>query len=96
MKEVDDIVFDWDDAKNLRLKQERNVCFEEVVLGIENGRLLEIVKNPSRGRERQYCLIVEIGGYAYVVPFVRTENVFFLKTIYPSRKQTRKYLGGRT
>jgi len=35
---------------------------------------------------------LDIGNYAYLVPFVETESEIFLKTIIPSRKATRKYL----
>jgi len=35
------------------------------------------------------------GKYAYLVPFVETENEIFLKTIIPSRKATRRYLRGK-
>ncbi len=87
-----DIEFEWSDEKNRRLKEERNVCFEDVVIGVDNDRLLDIVKNPSLNRGDQFCLIVEIGSYAYVVPFVKNDQIFFLKTVYPSRKQTKKYL----
>jgi len=34
-------------------------------------------------------------GYAFVVPFVADGDVLFLKTIIPSRKMTKRYLGGR-
>jgi uncharacterized DUF497 family protein len=84
--------FEWSDEKNRRLREERGVCFEDVVISIESSKLLDIVKNPSADRESQYCLIVEIGNYAYVVPFIKNDPVFFLKTVYPSRKQTKKYL----
>ncbi len=84
--------FRWSDEKNRLLIKERNVCFEDVIMSINNGKLLDIVKNPSLDRENQYCLIVDIGNYAYVVPFVIDKSIFFLKTIYPSRKQTKKYL----
>ena len=87
-----DSEFKWSDDKNRRLKEERNVCFEDVVMGVENDRLLDIIKNPSLDRDDQYCLIIEIGNYAYVVPFVKNDQTFFLKTAYPSRKQTKKYL----
>jgi len=33
-----------------------------------------------------------MNNYAYLVPFVEDEEKHFLKTIYPSRKMTRKYL----
>ena len=42
----------------------------------------------------QRVFVVDVEGYAYVVPFVEDEVEVFLKTIIPSRKATRKYLGG--
>ena len=39
-------------------------------------------------------LVVKIKDYAYLVPFVEDEETKFLKTIIPSRKATREYLGG--
>jgi len=32
-------------------------------------------------------------GYVYLVPFVEEKDHFFLKTVIPSRKATRDYLG---
>jgi uncharacterized DUF497 family protein len=85
--------FDWNDEKNQLLKEERNVCFEDVVVSIQSNRLFDVVKNRSKNHQDQYCLIVEISSYAYVVPFViNDEKQLFLKTIYPSRKMTKKYL----
>ena len=89
---MDNIHFEWDDKKNILLKESRNVCFEDILFCLENDKLLDIVKNPNSLRANQYCLIVEINSYAYVVPFVQNGSTFFLKTIYPSRKQTKKYL----
>lgn len=86
------MVFDWNDEKNTLLKENRNVCFEDVVTSIQEEKLLDIVKNPSANHKSQYCLIVEIMNYAYIVPFVKEGETFFLKTIYPSRKQTKKYI----
>jgi hypothetical protein len=40
-------------------------------------------------------MIVDVEGYAYLVPYVIEENECFLKTIIPSRKATKKYLGGK-
>jgi len=36
--------------------------------------------------------VVELEGYAYLVPFVETEDEVSLKTIIPSRKATKYYL----
>ena len=43
----------------------------------------------------QQIIVVEINEYAYLVPFVESQEGKFLKTIIPSRKATRDYLGGK-
>ncbi len=40
-------------------------------------------------------MIVDVEGYAYLVPFVIDKEGYLLKTIIPSRKATKKYLGGK-
>ena len=67
----------------------------EVVLALVRGGLLDVLEHPDPRRyPGQKVLVVEVEGYAHVVPFVESEDVLFLKTIIPSRKMTRKYLGG--
>lgn len=85
--------FDWNEEKNRQLKEGRNISFEEIVLSIGSGGLLDIVEHHDRSRyPNQKLLIVDVQSYAYVVPFVVTEATYFLKTIYPSRKATQKYI----
>jgi len=86
--------FDWDDAKNERLKVERGVGFEEVVFHIERGDVLDILEHPDQERYGgQRIFVVQRNDYVYLVPFVEDEKLVFLKTIIPSRKATKKYLG---
>ena len=42
--------FDWDDAKNAKLRTERGIGFEEIVFHIERGDLLDILKHPNPER----------------------------------------------
>ena len=85
--------FAWDLDKNELLRRERGVSFEEVVFHIENGDILDILDNPNKEKYgHQRIFIIDIEGYAYVVPFVESETELFLKTIIPSRKMTLKYL----
>jgi hypothetical protein len=42
----------------------------------------------------QRIMVVNVEGYAYLVPFVEDDREVFLKTIIPSSKATRDYLGG--
>jgi len=51
--------------------------------------------HPNKDKyPNQKIIIVNVDGYAYLVPFVIDGNEYFLKTIIPSRKATKKYLGG--
>ena len=79
--------------KNIRLKTERGVSFEEVVSAMSNGGLLVVLDHPNTAQyPNQRMFVVRIRGYAYLVPFVETTQEVFLKTIIPSRKATRIYL----
>ncbi len=87
--------FNWDREKNKTLRRERNVCFEDVVALIEEGKVLEIIRHPNTERyPHQKIYLVLLNGYVHMVPYVRTENEIFLKTIIPSRKMHRLYKGG--
>ena len=86
--------FAWDNAKNEKLKAERGIGFEEVVFHIERGDLLEVLEHPNPTRYRgQRIFVVRRDAYVYLVPFVEDERLVFLKTIIPSRKATKQYLG---
>ena len=85
--------FDWDDEKNERLKKERDISFEEVIIEIFEGNILADVKHPNKVRyPNQRMFIVEIDNYAYLVPYIEDKEKVFLKTVMPSRKATKKYL----
>ncbi len=88
--------FSWNNEKNRVLKAKRNISFEEVVFHIEKKRILDIVEHPNQEKYKgQKMFIVNINHYAYLVPFVESEKEIFLKTIIPSRKATKKCLGGK-
>jgi len=82
--------FDWDEGKNERLKRERGIGFEDIVIAIIEGEVIVTLAHPKRVNQNIY--IVNIDNYAYVVPFVQDKEKYFLKTIYPSRTMTKKYL----
>jgi hypothetical protein len=85
----------WSDEKALALRNDKTrggVGFEDIVVAIESGRLLDIVPSSRKNHDGQFMYIVELNGYAYCVPFVETKTGVFLKTIFPSRKYTAKYL----
>ncbi len=85
--------FDWDSEKNEMLKKERRVSFEEILIAIEQGDILDIVEHPNKNKyPNQSLFIIRLYDYVYLVPFAEDEEKIFLKTIIPSRKATKKYI----
>jgi hypothetical protein len=86
--------YQWNHEKNLKLKAERGISFEQVVMHIERADILDVYEHPNQKKyPGQQILVVKIEAYAYLVPFVESSAGRFLKTIMPSRKATRRYLG---
>ena len=85
--------FAWNSEKNAQLIRERAISFERVIYHIEKDGLLDVISHPNSTKyPGQKMFIVNIGDYAYLVPFIENEAEIFLKTIIPSRKATRKYI----
>ncbi len=90
------MVFNWDNDKNRELKKNRNICFEEILVAVESGDIVDIIDHPNKTKyPNQIVMLVRIGDYIYAVPTVIKREEFFLKTIYPSRKYTAKHLPGK-
>jgi uncharacterized DUF497 family protein len=88
-------LIDWNDEKNESLKNDRGMSFEEIVFHITHDGLLDTIEHPNQKTyPGQRIFIVNVENYACLVPFVEDEESIFLKTIIPSRKMTKKYLGG--
>ena len=87
------ITYQWDNKKNRILKQKRGVTFEQVIIHIVNGDVLDIIDHPNKAKyPNQQVLVVEMNEYVYAIPFVQQGHERFLKTIVPSRKLTKLYL----
>lgn len=64
---------------------------------IMSGDVLDTFDHPNQERyPGQQIHIIAIEDYVYLVPFVESEEEVFLKTIIPSRKATKSYLGEET
>jgi uncharacterized DUF497 family protein len=84
----------WNSTKNQQLIVERGVSFEDVVFHLQQGALLDDIEHPNSDKDPgQRALVISIDDYGYLVPYVEDQKEMFLKTIIPSRKATKKYLG---
>ena len=84
----------WDDKKDIRLKIERNISFEDISDLILHKQYLDIIEHPIK--KNQNIFVIELNNYIYAVPFIiDTDSNIILKTVYPSRKLYKKYRGGK-
>lgn len=88
-------MYAWNPEKNTLLKVTRGIGFEDVVVAINDGKLLDVFDHPNQKcYPQQKIYVVEALGYIYLVPFVNNGDEIFLKTIIPSRKARKLYSGG--
>ncbi len=87
--------FRYNPIKNAVLIAERSIGFEEIITEINNGNLLKIVMHHNQekypGQKIMYVLCLH---KIYLVPYItESDGILFLKTLYPSRKATKIFMG---
>ena len=86
-------LFRWNCIKKELLVIERGVSFERIVIAIDSGGLLDILKHPNRDQyPKQFLMVVACDDYVFLVPYIEEDEYLFMKTIIPSRKATKEYL----
>ena len=79
--------------KNDWLRAKRGIDFEEISNVIKRGELVQVIEHPNKKRyPKQKMFLVDLRNYIFIVPFFEESDFIFLKTIYPSRKYTKKLL----
>lgn len=84
--------YEWDPEKNIWLKRERNISFEQIIFHLSKGDVWKIVDHPDQTNypgQKIYFVVIE--DYVYLVPHIVEKEYIFLKTIIPSRKATKLY-----
>lgn len=78
------------------LKETRGTGFEDVITAIEKKEILGDIKHINKKYVHHGILVIRREEYAYAVPYVidLKRKIIFLKTVYPSRVLTDKYMKG--
>ncbi|MEY3182844.1 MAG: hypothetical protein RLZ35_829 [Pseudomonadota bacterium] len=86
--------FRYNPEKNALLLRERGIGFDQIIEEIENGKLLQITYHHNQTLyPKQKIFHVQCLDKVYLVPYiVESDGSIFLKTVYPSRKATKKLL----
>lgn len=84
--------FDFNKEKDELLKETRDIGFDDAIQAIADGRLVSNIPHPKY--PNQWMFLLYIQEYIYVVPYVKNEltKVYFLKTIFTSRKYTKLFM----
>ena len=70
------------------------MSFEDVVFYLQQGALIDDIEHPNSSKyPNQRIFVLNIDDYVYLVPYVEDRNEIYLKTVIPSRKATKQYLG---
>ncbi|MCH7881014.1 MAG: BrnT family toxin [Proteobacteria bacterium] len=84
----------WNSTKNQQLIAERGISFEDIVFYIQQGQLLDDIVHPNSEKcPEQRIFVISVDDYVHLVPYVENRKEIFLKTVIPSRKATKQYLG---
>jgi hypothetical protein len=87
---------DWGEEKNEILKTRYGFGFQRAVDAVSEGAIIKVRDHPDGlryGHQKQFLLWID--DYVWVVPFVETSQGVFLKTMFPSRKATKRFRGTR-
>ena len=86
--------FKYNYEKNSQLLETRGIGFEEIIQAISEGNILDIRKHPNELKyPDQKILYVRVLEEVYAVPFIEEKDCFFLKTLFPTRKARKEFLG---
>ncbi len=86
----------FSEEKNQLLKATRGIGFEDIIDLLGTESLLADIAHPSKKDPHQRVYVVKVQSYIYAVPYV-IDPIWceiFLKTVYPSRALTKKYMRG--
>lgn len=95
----EDFSIEFNIEKNEWLKQNRNICFDDIMPILEDRAWLDILEHPDQKKyPDQFIFVLEIDGECYALPFVFDEKkkTIFLKTLFPSRQLRKIYMKGNT
>ncbi len=78
----------WSAIKSLQLKVKYGISFEDIIHYPE----INFIKHPQR--DNQFIVLYDVNGYIWAAPCVENKDGLFLKTLYPTRKYTKKFKQG--
>jgi uncharacterized DUF497 family protein len=79
-------MIEWNKQKAEWLLSERDIDIEKIVDEIKSGRYTIVMVPNQDDHPEQEMFLVDINDYIHCVPFVKTGDKIFIKTVFRSRK----------
>ena len=68
----------WNREKYEWLKENRGICFEDILFYIENDFLIDDLEHPNQEKySKQRMMVFNINDYIYLVPYIETDDEIF-------------------
>ena len=75
-------LFDWNKEKNIWLKQNRGISFEDILFYIDKKCLVDDIEHPNQDKYKgQRMMVMKINNYIYLSTKGLKKRCFFLKII---------------
>ena len=87
----------WDATKNTQIKSKRGIGFEEIESLLLSNAPFFIEDHPDNTKyPHQKIIYIQQDDYMIAIPCVKHEDGYFCKTLFPSRKATKRFLYSNT
>ena len=71
-------LINWNREKNEWLRENRGICFEDILFYIENDFLIDDLEHPNQEKySKQRMMVFNINDYIYLVPYIETDDEIF-------------------
>jgi len=75
----------WNNEKNAKLKRERGIGFEDVLVKINNGDVLDIMDNPNKRKYPNHKVFIwRLTNIFTMCRSSKMKMKFFLKQLFPA------------
>ncbi len=87
-----DSIYEFNPDKNAWLIRERGISFNEIIALINEGMLVRISEHHNKEKyPNQLIYEVYVRGYIHAIPVEKRGEKIVMKTIFPSRKATKRH-----
>lgn len=63
-------IISWDEATNKKLIRRLGICFEDILMAIEKGNIVDILIRDDSRNNSEKIILIKINNKKYLVPYI--------------------------